>query len=237
MKEHYTDYYARHDLASWRRIGARDKANNVRTLWKGRPPPNVADVGCGDAAVAKALHEASFFSAYAGFEVSTSGIEQAKSRNIPGSNFVVFDGDRLPVKERTYDLVLLSHVLEHVDEPRRLLRECARVGDRVFVEVPLELNLRTPRDFRWTETGHVNLYNRKVLRHVVQSSGLEVESEAVTCPGRAAFVFRKGPTLGTLAWIFKLSLLKLVPSLASALLTYHGCVLARRTPPDPSSRA
>ncbi len=52
-----------------------------------------------------------------------------------------------------------SHVVEH---PRTLLHEARRVARHVFVEVPLEHNLRLPRDFAADDLGHINAYTRKI---------------------------------------------------------------------------
>ena len=58
----------------------------------------------------------------------------------------VFDGERVPADDGAFDLVLLSHVLEHVPDPEALLREAARVSRAVLLEVPLEANLSARRE-------------------------------------------------------------------------------------------
>ena len=76
----------------------------------------------------------------------------------------MFDGYRTLYADNQFDLVLLSHVVEHVEHPRLLLYEAARVGKRLFVEVPLEDNVRLSDDFVFDHVGHINVYSRKTMR-------------------------------------------------------------------------
>lgn len=227
MESHYECYYEAEGLETWRRLGGYDKARNIRRLWGDRVAPTVIEVGCGDGAVAEHLAATTFFTDYVGVDISGSGIRKARAKRIDRAKFALFDGRRIPVRNQRFDLAVLSHVLEHVEEPRSLLRECARVARYVFVEVPLELNIRSPRDFTWDSVGHINLFNPLLLRHIVQSSDLAIVDQRTTAPGYASVAFRKGRLLGCLVWSVKTSLLRMSPRIATTLLTYHGCVLAR----------
>jgi SAM-dependent methyltransferase len=227
---HYSDYYGDARLTEWRALGARDKAANVMGLWRsieGGVKPSVADVGCGDGAIIRELDRNGFGGNYLGLEISESAINQAQQyEHSSPTNFKLFDGHCLPVEDGSFDLVILSHVLEHVEEPRQLLYEAMRIGKYVFVEVPLELNLRTPRNFRWTNVGHINLYNPVVIRHLMQSAGLHVLAERTVCPSRDAFRFLSPGIKGTLHWAIKAQLLKVAPFAAWRFFTYHGAFLA-----------
>lgn len=50
--------------------------------------------------------------------------------------FVVADGYRLPFADKTFDYVICSHILEHMDDPKAFLAEVARVGKAGYIEVP-----------------------------------------------------------------------------------------------------
>ena len=168
LTSHYASYY--NGQSRWREIGAVDKVHNIVRLWEG-PPPRILDIGCGEGAIAAEMAERQFGASYVGVDVSESAIEAARGRGLPGARFERFDGVRLPFEDHLYDLAVLSHVVEHLEHPRVMLAEAKRIAPHVFVEVPLELTARTPRDFAWTNTGHVNIYSRTVIRHLVQSSG------------------------------------------------------------------
>lgn len=231
LVDHYAGYYGDSELARWRELGAADKADDVIRLCTSSErtldPGTVADIGCGDGAVIQALAERGFGRSFTGYEVSDSAIQSARGRRYARpARFEPFDGGHVPAPDRSFDLVLLSHVLEHVESPRQLLGEARRLGRYVFVEVPLELNLRTPRDFRWTSTGHVNLFNPTVLRHLVQSSGLRIVAERVTCSSPSVYQFSRPGLKGKMHWLAKRLVLSGLGSRASHVWTYHGCVLA-----------
>lgn len=50
--------------------------------------------------------------------------------------FVVADGENLPFKDKTFDYVISSHVIEHVNNPSIFLEEISRVGKRGYIEAP-----------------------------------------------------------------------------------------------------
>lgn len=60
--------------------------------------------------------------------------------------FIVADGYHLPFKDKSFDFVYCSHVLEHVDEPYAFVKEIMRVGKRGYIEVP---NILAERLFGW----------------------------------------------------------------------------------------
>lgn len=231
IEQHYDEYYA--DGASeWRRLGAVYKAQNIVRLWNrvGLPPkPSLCEVGCGEGSLLRELGRTQFPSRVAGFEISRSGLEVARSAayTVPAT-FSQVRGLDLDAGDQSFDLAVLSHVLEHVDDPRSLLREAARVARYVFAEVPLELHCRTPRDFRWTKLGHINLYNSTVLRHLVQSCGMHVLAQETTVPGYRVYRYGRGPVGALLRYGLKAGLLRVAPGLAVSIFTYHGSLLATR---------
>lgn len=71
--------------------------------------------------------------------------------------------ERLPVEDGSFDIVLCTQVLEHVDDPARAVRELARVttpGGRVLASTHgVMLYHPNPQDlWRWTHTGLQRLF-------------------------------------------------------------------------------
>jgi len=55
-------------------------------------------------------------------------------RSVP--NFVLGNIDDMPFEDKEFGACVVSHVLEHVDNPQKALEECHRVADRVWVIEP-----------------------------------------------------------------------------------------------------
>lgn len=49
---------------------------------------------------------------------------------------VVGDAEALPFKDKSFDFIYASHILEHVDHPELAIRELMRVGMRGYIEMP-----------------------------------------------------------------------------------------------------
>ena len=56
--------------------------------------------------------------------------------------FVVCDGYKLPFADQSFDYVICSHILEHMDRPEKFLAEVMRVGKAGYIEVPTALSER-----------------------------------------------------------------------------------------------
>jgi ubiquinone/menaquinone biosynthesis C-methylase UbiE len=227
----YSDMYAQGKELAWRDAGAVDKASNIVRIFEqeGLPPhPRVVELGCGEGALAAALVGRGFAGTYIGFDISQSGIDQALARAVPQASFRVGSGERVPLDDDVADVVILSHVVEHLEHPRALLYEARRIARHLIVEVPLELNARLPRDYVWDELGHINKYTSTSIRHLVQTCDLEVIAQFTTNPSQAHALFGNTSRKRRLEWQVKQRTLSLAPGLARMLFTYHETLLARR---------
>jgi hypothetical protein len=66
---------------------------------------------------------------------------------LDGRPFVVADAAALPFKDNSFDYVITSHILEHVDDPLRVAAELQRVAHAGYIETPSELSERL---FGWS---------------------------------------------------------------------------------------
>jgi hypothetical protein len=144
----------------------------------------------------------------------------------------LYDGSHLDEPDSSYELGILSHVLEHVPDPPALLAEVARVCGAVVVEVPLEANLsarRAGKREHAEEVGHLQRLDREAARAIVASAGLTILAELEDPLPLAVhrFFARTAPAqlLGTLKWSLRSSLHRLAPRLARRLFTVHYACL------------
>lgn len=229
LQRHYQSYYEGANDSAWRRIGAIDKAANIVRAWQSQSnrQPRVVEIGCGDGAIAARLSELDFFDSYRGFDISESGVRTAKSRAISRAEFTVC-GSPIPAANDSADVVIMSHVIEHLEHPRELLKEARRIAPLLIAEVPLELNRGLPNDYNWDPVGHINKYNSKSIRQLVQTCQFDVLEQFTTNPSRAVAEFHRPGLASSAKWAIKQSTLQLAPHAARGQFTYHETLIAQR---------
>jgi ubiquinone/menaquinone biosynthesis C-methylase UbiE len=226
LKDNYDTYY--NGETEWRRLGAVDKVNNIISLCEVYSPQNILEIGSGDGSILQCLSEQKFGENLYSLEISKSGVETILGREIDRlKECKLFDGYTLPYNDRQFDLVILSHVVEHLEFPRKLLYEAARVGKYVFVEVPCEDNFRLSHDFVYDKTGHINFYSPKTIRRFLQSTGLKILSQTLTNPSYPIYElsYKKKAILHYLP---KELLLLSIPKLAPYIWTYHCSLICQK---------
>jgi len=224
--QNYSHYYDA-GPTEWRRLGALDKARNIRTLAQSLPHSTILEIGAGDGAVLAQLSQDAFGDHYHAVEISQSAVDVIRARAIPRLvECQLFDGYNTAYANKQFDLVILTHVLEHVEHPRMLLAEANRLAKHVFVEVPLEDNARLKHDFVWDAVGHINFYSPRTIRHLVQSCGLQVLNQITVNPSYASYR-HLNPRKAFFHYWAKQMLLKATPSIATKILTYNGALIAR----------
>lgn len=226
LKENYDEYYKEGEL-EWRKLGATDKVNNIIQLCDVLPHCTILEVGAGDGAILQELSNRQFGDHLYGLELSASGVTVIEKRQIP--NLVEcqqFDGYKIPYDNQTFDLIILTHVLEHVEFPRQLLYEIGRVAQHVCIEVPLEDNIRLSKDFVPDKVGHINYYNAKTIRRLIQTCQFQVLGQQVSNISKTMYRYA-GDRKGIAQYYIKEISLNLFPRWATSLWTYHSTLICR----------
>jgi SAM-dependent methyltransferase len=90
------------------------------------------------------------------------------------------DALRLPFADASFDRIIASEVLEHIEEDQTAMSELARVlrpGGTMAVTVPRlgpeTVNWALSREYHEVEGGHVRIYRRSTLLARLQRAGLE----------------------------------------------------------------
>ena len=99
---------------------------------------NILDIGCGYRA-----------SKYANVVCDVQDL----SKYYPKKTFIKLNEKKLPFKDKEFDFVIASHVLEHVDDIEFFISELERVSQQGYIELPtmLEDNLvfENKKDHIW----------------------------------------------------------------------------------------
>jgi SAM-dependent methyltransferase len=139
--------------------------------------PSVLDIGCATGALLAKLRERGW-QAY-GVEISAPQAEYARRERELEISTKPLGENRFPVE--SFDAVLASHVIEHLNRPDVLVREARRVlkkDGRFFVTTPNIAGFQA-RLFRekWRSAifDHLYLFSAKTLRTLLARSGFRVE--------------------------------------------------------------
>jgi SAM-dependent methyltransferase len=106
-----------------------------------------------------------------------TGVRYVSADRKPGEVSVVTDLTELAFADGAFDLVMCSHVLEHIADDRRAMREIRRVlkpGGRAILQVPMQFELAdtledlsiadpATRERLYGQPDHVRLYGRDYL--------------------------------------------------------------------------
>lgn len=174
----YKDFYTGKDT-EWRMLGAKYKAENITEVCRSLNPGRVLEVGAGDGSILHFLNQQNFSAELYALEISDSGIEVIRNRNLRNLKEVQkFDGYTIPYADNSFDLVILAHVLEHVEHERVLIRELKRIAKHIVVEVPLDYRFGVDKRIKhFLDYGHINMYTPTLLRFLLRSEGLEVMAD------------------------------------------------------------
>lgn len=126
------------------------------------------DVGCGDKPYEAIFRP--FVESYLGIEHEAAyAATNASSRTVKAD--LLYDGDRLPFEDKTFDTVLSVQVLEHTPRPAKLVCEMARVlrDDGILI-------ISVPFSFRLHEEPHDYLrFTPHILRELCENAGLTID--------------------------------------------------------------
>jgi 2-polyprenyl-3-methyl-5-hydroxy-6-metoxy-1,4-benzoquinol methylase len=149
--------------------------------------PSVLDIGCATGALLAKLRERGW--RVRGMEISAPQAEYARRERKLEISTEPLEENRFP--EEGFDVVLASHVIEHLNRPDVLVREARRIlkkDGRFFVTTPNNAGFQA-RLFRgkWRSAifDHLYLFSTKTLPALLARGGFRVE-RSVTWGGLAA---------------------------------------------------
>lgn len=167
--------------SQWKKL---EKINySKRTILELLKEGTVLDVGCGDGLLLEHLQKNGL--KCSGIDISSAAIAICKSRGLNCQQGDITE--QLPFADNSFDNVLLIDVLEHLFQPKEVLREAHRItSSSVFISVPnfgaLPARLQmlfgrvpennTPRD------GHVYWMTWDVIQGLLADTGFEIVATA-----------------------------------------------------------
>ena len=142
----------------------------------------VLDLGCKYGEITYAISEMAH--EVIGIDYSATSIQIAKDKHKNDNlTFVVADAiDYLKAAENKFDVLVMSHILEHIDDPEKFLSDFVPFFKFVYIELPdfnktylNEYRKLTKQKLIYTDTDHVSEFDRHELKAVIDSAGLKIE--------------------------------------------------------------
>jgi len=152
-------------------------------------PITILDAGCGEGFTMNKLTQLKLGKKIEGVEYSKESIEYGK-KLFP--NLIIKQGSvyDLPYKDDSFDLVICTEVLEHLEEPAKALREMLRVTKKYLIlSVPSEPLFMLSNFLRGknlsrfgNDEGHINHWNPWSLKKLLEKNGIKVKKTLLPFP-------------------------------------------------------
>lgn len=139
-------------------------------------PRTVLEVGCGEGFLMNYIAAQDPTLELCGADISMSAVEYAYRHCISNVTFLAASGYALPFPANSFDLVICSEVLEHLQNVGQAVSELQRVGRRhVLISVPWEPYFRffTALAVRLgcgPEPGHIRFWSARAFERFVVGS-------------------------------------------------------------------
>ncbi|MHB2149143.1 class I SAM-dependent methyltransferase [Calditrichota bacterium LG25] len=176
MDARYFDYFSLNEFME-DEIARRYQA--IVHLLKPTIGQKILEIGSGGGQLLEHLPATDFF--YVPLDLALSNLKKITQKYTQKNLPVVGDVFTLPFHKETFDIIILSEVLEHLDRPLLALKECHRVlkpAGKFIVSVPykevipyyicIHCNQPTPKN------GHLHSFDFPKLAQWVESAGFVV---------------------------------------------------------------
>lgn len=147
---------------------------------------NILEIGCATGLVLSKVSKKLGVGMILGIDISNTNVRIAQ-KEIPHGIFMTGVAEYMPFKDNSIDLVILSDILEHIKDPKSLLKEAKRVSKYVVLNIPLEKclkNMILKKNYGLEHIeGHLHAWNKKEILSILNDVGLTVaEYELISLP-------------------------------------------------------
>ena len=162
----------------------RTSIKHLNSILEKKPEWKILDIGCGYRAHPNA---------------SVIADVQDLSNYYKERKFVKINGKKLPFKDKEFDFVIASHVIEHVEDFEYFIKELERISSKGYIELPSRLGDNLVFE---NKTDHIWwFYYDDVLNKLIASKRNQVMEPFITVSTAKLFeeVFRESFVI-ELAW-------------------------------------
>ncbi len=190
------DYIDKYDAdvkrhSEWLDRGAQGKTKSVLYLLNRNQvsPTSILELGCGTGSILRNLEKRKIGAELFGIDFSSDAIQYLKSMSNTIHCAVGDITDSInEFGRRSYDVILISHTLEHLERPIELLESIKQLNFNFLIcEVPLEdlffgklkavINDRTKNS-----AGHVQFFSRRSFRTLAEKTNYVILADRLYAP-------------------------------------------------------
>lgn len=144
---------------------------------------SILDIGCGNGSVIEKIITNTQNRNITGIDYNQTSINAIKEKFGDSINLVCDDLFNYlnNNKEIKFDVIVLSHILEHIENPESFLNRISNISKYYYIEVPdfesNNLNLyrkETNTDLIYTDIDHVSEFDRNELEAIITNANLEI---------------------------------------------------------------
>lgn len=172
MDKEYEVAYHENEEKNWWFVGRR-KA--VLEVLKNTPKDaKIVDIGCSGGPLLLDLQKKGYTDVH-GVDFSPEAIELCKERGIVNAHEM--DGAATTFPDNTFDVVVSSDSLEHIEAEEKALKEWLRIlkpGGKLYLFVPAHMYLWSKHD---EVNHHFRRYSYKGLKTAVTAAGFEIKKQ------------------------------------------------------------
>ena len=145
----------------------------------------VLDLGCKYGDLTKILSKKAKGVVGIDYDSKAIGLAQEKYKDIKNVKFICAEAYAyIEKREERFDVLILSHVLEHIDSPLDFLKKFSPHFKRIYIEVP-DFEMSYLNHYRkklnnklvYTDNDHVYEFDRSEIRELLHASNLTIDME------------------------------------------------------------
>lgn len=170
---------------------------SIEEMIDGLKVESVLDVGCGEGFTLDRLSKLKKFKELEGIDFSKEAILLGNKLH-PHLKLKQANIYQLPYKDSSFDLVISTEVLEHLENPKKALREIIRVSKKyVLLSVPNEPFFRLANFLRGknilrlgNDIGHIQHWSSKGFEEFIKSEKVKILKKSSPFPWTMVLVER-----------------------------------------------
>lgn len=145
----------------------------------------VLDLGCKQGAISKIISSKAKLVIGIDYDKSEINLAQEGYANCNNLQFIHSEAyEYLEETKDSFDILILSHILEHIDNPEDFLNKFSSFFKKIYIEVPdfdasylNHYRLSLNSQLVYSDTDHIFEFDRKELKELLNSCNLVVDVE------------------------------------------------------------